>query len=93
MEGKPVAKTGEDGVPHQCSQSGEEGEDSDVHSRQTRRNGDQLTDCGYQSSYKGRYRPVLVELCLALVHHLAVNEAGMPELAVGKRIYDRTSYP
>ena len=80
------AHSGQDGVPEAGTQGGIKQETTQGHSRKARRDADELTHSGYEATEEGACCSVGGKVCLGLLHLLFVDEADVPQAAVGKPI-------
>lgn len=93
VEGEPVAEEGEDGVPYQGAERGEDGELGYVHARYACRNRNELAYGGNETSDEGRYGSVTVEVFFCFLHFRPVDETGVSQSAVGEAVDHRTTDP
>ena len=83
------AQNGEDGIPNDGTESGENGECAKLHSRKACRNRDQLANGRNQSADECRNGSVVAEELFGLFHFLGIQQAHVPEPGVGKLVNDR----
>ena len=82
------AQGGEHRVPESSADGGVEQEFPVAHARHAGRNGDEMADDGHEASGQCGHDAVAVEVALALLHFLLVEQAEVAPAAVGKAVDD-----
>ena len=88
-----MADGGQHAVPNTGTQRRIEQERTHLHTGQTGRDGDELTDGGNKTAHKGRYGAVLLKVGLGLGHPVGVDEQGVGQARVGKLVDQRAAQP
>ena len=79
-------------IPDTCTECGVEQEGRELHLGQTCRNGNELAYSRDESANEGRQGSVLVEVRFGMLYLGFINQAHVPETAIGKLIDDRATY-
>ena len=82
------AQGGKNGVPEACTDGGVEQELPVAHACHSCRDGDEMADDGHETTCQRGCDAVLVEVALALLHLLLIEQAEMSPAAIGKAIDD-----
>ena len=78
------AQGGKNGVPKACTDGGVEQEFPVAHACHSSRDRDEMSDDGHEATSQRGCDAVLVEVALALLHFLLIEQAEMSPPAVGK---------